>query len=189
MARISYVDKDNATSEVAELFTKMEANGANVLNLWKMAAHSPATLTHLVKLGNTILSKTQLEPKLREMAILCVAEILNCAYERTAHTVIGKSVGMTDEQIIYIKNQESSSVFSPTEQAVLRFTDELMKNGKASQSTFSELEKRLSHKEMMELTIRIGFYELLSLLLLTFDVDLERNTLTLASQIIGSSFG
>ena len=189
MARIPYINKDNATQEVAELFDKMKARGADVLNLWKMAAHSPATLIHLVRLGSAILSKTELDPKLREIAILRVAEILDCAYERKAHTMFGKDVGMTDEQVASIKDWESSSVFSAAERAALSYTDELTRNGKASQNTFSELEKHLSHKEMMELTITTGYYGMLARLLLTFEVDLEGNKLTSPSQIIGRSSG
>jgi alkylhydroperoxidase family enzyme len=185
MARIPYINREKAPREVDELFSKMESHGADVLNLWKMAAHSPATLKHMVKLGNTILSRTELEPKLREMAIIRVAEILDCEYERKAHIMFGKELGMTNEQVTGIKDWESSSVFTATESAVLRFTDEVTGNGKASQSTFSEVEKYLDHREMMELTITAGFYGMLGRLLLTFDVDLEDNALASASQIVG----
>jgi 4-carboxymuconolactone decarboxylase len=186
MARIPYVSKDNTSQEISELFTKIESNGAVVLNLWKMAAHSPATLQHMVRMGNAILSKTEVDPKLREIAILRVAELLNCEYERKAHVVLAKRAGVTDEQVADIKNRESSSAFNPIEQAILRFTDEITKDGKASQSTFSELAKHLSHREMMELTITIGFYGMLARLILTFDVDLEDTNLT-PSKIVGRS--
>jgi 4-carboxymuconolactone decarboxylase len=184
MARIPYINKDNATREVADIFTKMEANGADVLNLWKMAAHSPATLIHMVRLGNSILSRTQLDPKLRELAILRVAEILDCEYERQAHTVFGKDIGLTDRQIIAVKDWGKSSVFSMAEQAVLRYTDEITRNGKVSRATFSETEKHISYMEMMDLTVAAGFYGMLARLLLTFEVDLEDNKLS-SAKIVG----
>jgi AhpD family alkylhydroperoxidase len=146
--------------------------------VWKIAAHSPTTLAHLIRLGNTVLSKTQLNPKLRETAVLCVSEILGCDYERAAHIVMGKAAGMTDEQISSIKKWQQSGIYSKTEQSVLRFTDEFIRNGKPSQSTFADLEKHMSHRELMELTVTIGFYELLAKLLLTFEVDMEDSTLT-----------
>jgi len=70
VSRIPYINRKTAPPETIELFAKMEANGASVLNLWQMAAHSPATLPHLVRLGNAVLAKTSLDPKLRELAIL-----------------------------------------------------------------------------------------------------------------------
>ena len=188
MARIMYINKDNATQEVAEIFAKMEAHGADVLNLWKIAAHSPSMLTHLVRMGSAILTKTELAPKLREMSIIRVAEILDCAYEKKAHILFAKDVGITSEQVMHIKDWESSIVYSAAERATLRFTDELTKKGKAARATFSKLERYLSHKEMMELTITIGYYGMLARLLLTFEVDIEDNMLT-SSQIIGHSSG
>lgn len=187
MARIPYINREDAPQEVDNLFSKMEGHGAEVLNLWKMAAHSPATLKHMVRLGNTILSRTELEPKLREMVIIRVAELLDCEYEREAHIMYGKDLGMTDEYVAGIKDWESSGVFSAAEKTVLRFTDELTKNGKASPETFSELEKYLNHREMMELTVTAGFYGMLARLLLTFEVDLEGDNLASPSQIVGRS--
>lgn len=178
MARIPYIDKNTADPEVSQLFKKIEDNSAQVLNVWKIAAHSPTTLTHLIRLGNTVLSRTQLNPKLREIAVLRVSEILDCAYERTAHIVMGKAAGMTEEQISSIKKWQKSDIYSNTEQSVLRFTDEFIKSGKPLQSTFAEVEKYLTHRELMELTVTIGFYELLAKLLLTFEVDMEDTTLT-----------
>ena len=188
MARIPYVNNDNANQEVSEIFTKMETNGAVVLNLWKMAAHSPVTLIHMIRMGNSILSKTELAPKLREIAILRVAGMIDCAYEKKAHTMLGKSVGITDEQITLIdKDWENSGVFNVAELAVLRYTDEIIKHNKVSKITFSELEKHFNHREMMELTIAIGYYRMLAMLLLTFEVDLESNNLTSPSHIVGHS--
>ena len=185
MSRISYVDRSTAPPETAELFARMESNGASVLNLWQMAAHSPATLPYLVRLGNSILSKTNLNPVLRELAILRQAEILGCAYEITAHSMLGKDVGITDEQINALKSWRASKIFNPAERAVLRFTDELIKRGEVSAHTFSATEKFLDPRGIMELTVTIGFYELLSHLLLTFEVDAESGAFTSASQIMG----
>ena len=185
MSRIPYINRKTAPQETTELFTKMEANGASVLNLWQMAAHSPSTLPHLVRLGNAVLAKTSLDPKLRELAILRQAEIAGCKYEITAHSMLGKSVGMTDSQIAAIKDWRTATVFSRTERAVLRFTDEIIKKGKAGARTVSTLEKLMSHQEMMELTVAIGFYQLLAHVLMTFEVDAETTAFKSASQIMG----
>jgi 4-carboxymuconolactone decarboxylase len=185
MSRIQYINRSTAPPETAELFARMEANGASVLNLWQMAAHSPATLPHLIRLGNSILSKTSLDPKLRELAILRQAEVLGCSYEITAHTMFGRSVGMTDRQITAIKDWRTSQEFNRIERAVLRFTDEIVKKGKATIRTFSSIEKLMSPQEMMELTVTISFYQLLSHILLTFEVDAETTAFKSAAQIVG----
>jgi len=99
--------------------------------------------------------------------------------------MLGKSVGMTDSQIAAIKDWRTATVFSRTERAVLRFTDEIIKKGKAGARTVSALEKLMSHQEMMELTVAIGFYQLLAHILMTFEVDAETTAFKSASQIMG----
>lgn len=185
MARIPYVHKDKAPKEVADIFAKMEANGAPVLNLWKMAANSPATLPHLIRLGNALLTKTTLSPKLREMAILRVAQLLGCEYEKQAHVPFGLEVGMTPVQVKDIGSWESSQAFDPAERAVLRFTDEVAKVGVVRDETFAALAGHLDATMTMELAQTIGFYGMLARVLLAFRVDLETGAPASSAQITG----
>ena len=184
MARISYVEKDKAPPEVAEVFAKMEARGSPVINLWKIAAHAPATLLHFIRMGNALLSKTSLAPKLREMAILRTAAILDCEYERRAHALFGKEVGMTDAQISAIINWESSSAFNKVERAVLQFTDEVAQKGRVRDDIFSSLAEHLDEGMMVELAQTVGFYGMIARILLPFEVDLDAETPT-SAEIIG----
>ena len=181
MERIPYVEKDGAPQEVAETFAKMEARGNPVVNLWKMVAHSPSALIHVIRTGNALLTKTRLTPKLREMAILRTAEMLDCAYERRAHARAGKREGMTDEQVKAIKDWESSNDFDDIERAVLRFTDEVAQLAKVKDETFSNLAKYLDEGMMAELALIVGFYGMLARILLPFEVDLDEEVPTPAS--------
>ena len=187
MARISYVEKNGAPQEVAEVFAKMESRGAPVANLWKMAAHSPPTLLHFIRMGNAVLSKMKLDPKLREMAILRTAALLDCEYERRAHAMFGKEVGMTDKQVRSIHDFENSGAFNETERAVLRFADEVAQKGRVKDETFSALSKHLDEDRMVELAQTVGFYGMIARILLPFEVDLEDDPPASSSQIIGRS--
>ncbi len=173
MPRIPYVEKDGAPQEVAETFAKMEARGNPVVNLWKMIAHSSSALIHVIRTGNALLTKTRIDPKLREIAILRTAELLDCAYEIKAHSKAGIKEGMTEEQVKAIKNWESSSDFNDIERAVLSFTDEVAQNARVKDETFSNLAKYLDEGMMAELALIVGFYGMLARTLLPFEVDLD----------------
>ena len=56
---------------------------------------------------------------------------------------------------------------------VLRYTDDVVANVRASDATFRPLAERMDHQQMVELTMGIGCYMMVSRLLNTFDVDLE----------------
>ena len=185
MARISYIEKGTAPPEIADIFAKMETKGARVGNLWKIAAHCPTTLVHLLRMGNALLTKTRLSPRLREMAILRSAVILDCEYERRGHAMFGKEVGMTEEQVQTIEDWENSNAFNETERAVLRFTDEVVKTSRATDESFSDLARHLEPGMMVELAITIGYYGMLARILLPFEVDLSDAAPTSSSQIVG----
>src|SRR6202012_5973953 len=51
------------------------------------------------ELGAAIRFRTQLTPRIREMAILVVAQAWNSAYERSTHEPIGREAGLTDPEI------------------------------------------------------------------------------------------
>lgn len=164
----------------------MEARGARVGNIWRTAAHSPATLIHLIRLGNAMLSRTRLDPALRELAVLRVAEILDCDYERKPHTMFGKEVGLTDEKIAAVRDWEKADIFNEVERAVLRFTDEVAVKGRVSNVAYAALARHLDAGMMVELAEVIGMYGMLARILLPFEVEQDsEGAPTSAAQIIG----
>ena len=53
----------------------------------------------LQELGASIRFRTRLTPRVREMAILVVAQARDSAYERDSHEPIGRDAGLTDPEI------------------------------------------------------------------------------------------
>ena len=70
MARVRLLEKDQAPQKIKELFQKIEGNGARVMNWYKAMAHSPNVASACIKLGNSVMNKTELSLKIRELAIL-----------------------------------------------------------------------------------------------------------------------
>jgi alkylhydroperoxidase family enzyme len=56
---------------------------------------------------------------------------------------------------------------------VMRYTDDVVLNVRASDATFKPLMERLSLQEMHELMITIGFYMMVSRFLETYDIQIE----------------
>jgi len=93
------------------------------------------------------------------------------------HKRVGKKVGLTDEQITAIEHNPQGGLFSPLEKLVLRYTDDVVKNVKASDALFNELLGHLNKRMMVELTLTIGFYMAVSRFLENFEVDIEPHEL------------
>jgi 4-carboxymuconolactone decarboxylase len=143
------------------------------LNLYRMLPHAATIAPGFLRMGGAILRESALDPMLREIAILRVGFLSNASYEVYQHKRVARNVGMSDEKIAALESDPKSSVFSPLEALVIRYTDEVVKNVKAPDALFNELLAQLDHRRMAELTLTIGFYMAVSRFLENFEVDIE----------------
>jgi alkylhydroperoxidase family enzyme len=165
--------KEEAAPQIKERFQKMEDKGFRILNLYKVMAHCPEVGSNFLRLGNAILFKGVVPPHLRELAILRVGNICQAKYEFTQHIPIALRTGLKQGQIDDLPNWESSEKFSHQERSVLRYTDEVIKNIRVKDETFSAVRDFLSEEGIVELTTAIGYYGMVCRLLEALQVELE----------------
>jgi AhpD family alkylhydroperoxidase len=142
------------------------------LNVFRMVAHAETAFRPWLALGGALLSSLQLDPKLRELAILRVAGIAGCEYERVQHEPIAIGVGATLEQVAALAaGRAEGEEFGPEEELVLRFVGETIESRGAGPSLVAEVEEALSAREVVELLLVIAHYHGLALLLNTTGVE------------------
>jgi 4-carboxymuconolactone decarboxylase len=168
MARIPYFDRSQATGRAAKAYEKLPK-----LNIFAMLGHSGELLDGFTKLGTQILNFSSLDPVLREIAIVRVGVLSGAGYEVYQHERISRQIGMSDALIAGIHEGPAAAVFTPVQRQVMAFTDDVVKNVRASDETFEPLKTALGYKALQELTITIGYYMLVSRFLETFDVEIE----------------
>lgn len=168
MARIPYPDPATLPEEVATLLGKSAP-----LNVFRMMAHAPTAIGPFMRFGNALLLKGELDPLLREMAILRVGHLSGAAYEVQQHERIARQLAMPAEKIAALAQGPAAPVFDAVERAVLVFTDDVVAHVKAGPAAWDGVRAHLSDREVLELTLSIGFYMMVSRVLETFGVDLE----------------
>lgn len=99
MQRINPVDPTTATGKQKELLDAVKAKVGRVPNLMKTFAASPAALEAYLNFSGA-LGGGLLDAKLREQIALTVAEANACEYCLSAHTAIGKMVGLDESEIV-----------------------------------------------------------------------------------------
>ncbi len=177
MARVAMLEMDQVSGELRDRFQKMEERGFEVLNLFKVMANSPVVGRDFLRLGNSILFKGSVEPRLRELAILRVGNLAKAIYEWTQHVPMARQAGLTKEQIDAIPNWNGSNLFSEQERAVLQYTDEVAETIRVSDDTFQGIKKFLTEEQIVELTTTIGYYGMVSRILEALQVELEDSRL------------
>jgi alkylhydroperoxidase family enzyme len=168
MPRIPYFDMEQATPEYRDML-----KGRYNLNLYRMLPHATTVAPGFLRMGGAILRESAIDPQLREIAILRVGFLSKASYEVHQHKRVARKVGLSDAKIAALENDPHSAVFSPLEKLVIRYTDEVVVNVKASDALFDELLAQLDHRRMAELTLTIGFYMAVSRFLENFEVEIE----------------
>jgi alkylhydroperoxidase family enzyme len=168
MARLPYPDPTTLAPETQELLGKLPP-----LNIFRMMGGGEGLLRAYVGLGNHLLAKSKLDPVLREIAILRVGALSNARYEVFHHERIARGLGMSESLFAAIRLGADDPALDETQRLVVRFTDDVVRNVRASDETFRPLAARLSVQELEELTVTIGYYMMTCRFLETFDVDVE----------------
>jgi len=168
MARLPYPDLKTLAADTQEFFRKLPA-----LNIFRMMAGGEGLLPVFVRLGNYLLYKSKLDPILREIAIIRVGVLSKASYEVFQHERIGRGLGMSDRLIAAVHGGPDDPGFDELQRLVMRFTDEVVTNVRASDGTFQALQARLPLRELQELAITIGYYMTVSRFLENFDIDIE----------------
>lgn len=115
-----------------------------------------------------LLTRSTLEPRVRELAVLRIAHLTSCAYEWDEHVTIGKSVGLTDDDIESLVRGEAAD---PFDQTLLTAVDELVATTRIGDSTWAALGERMDTRQLMDLVFTIGGYHMLAMALNTFGVE------------------
>lgn len=170
MARIPYVDPASASPKVRAAFEQLGVE----LNIFKLVAHAETAFEPFLRFAGTLLTRLQLDPVLRELAILEVARISGAEYEWVQHAAIATAVGASDEQVAAVQRGElDAPSLSEPQRAVLQFTRETIEQVGVSDETFERASAHLSSREIVELLLVVGAYRMLAGVMETCAIDLD----------------
>jgi alkylhydroperoxidase family enzyme len=126
------------------------------------------------KFNRAFYTDSQLDPVLRETAILRVGYLSNAAYELQQHEAAARGLKMTDAQLNAIKQGgPQPQALTPQQQAVMDFTDDVVKNVRASDKTLAGVRRYMNDRTVADLVLLIGCYMTVSRYLETMGVPLE----------------
>ena len=168
MALLPYLENKDATPEVLKVLQR-----PIVLNVQRMTANAQRIFPARTRLSNVLMTQIELDPRLREIAILRTAKVCRSVYEWTQHVPPAKSVGVTEAQIAAIEHWQETQCFSELERLVLKFTDEVNANVKAGRETLEGLKLHLTPGQIVELLVIIGHWRQTASILETLEVDLD----------------
>ncbi len=171
--RIAPVEEVQWTPEQAELAAPMVSRGT-MLNIFKTLLNHPDAMRGFMGWGSYVLSKKNTLPsREREIVVLRTGFLCGSGYEWTQHVPIGQRAGLSDAEIVAIKQGADASGWSAADAALIRASDELHARQFVSDSTWKALKTHFSDQQCMDVVFTAGQYTQVSMLLNTFGVQLD----------------
>lgn len=118
MARLPIILPEEAKGKARSLLSDVQKKLGLVPNMTRVMANSPATLEAYLQLSSA-LEGGSLDAKCRERIALETAEANQCEYCLSAHSAIGKMVGLDDGEILESRHAHARD---PKANAALHFS-------------------------------------------------------------------
>jgi len=135
--------------------------------------YAPSVGHALQELGTAIRFRTELAPRVREMAILVVAQAWDSAYERESHELLGRDAGLTDAEIEALRDGADPAFADKQEQVAYSVVRALTGPGPSADLDDQEYDTAvavLGEQALVELSALVGYYATLALQLRIFRV-------------------
>jgi alkylhydroperoxidase family enzyme len=166
MPRIPYRDPDSAPEPIREVIAETP------LALLRIVAHADTAFEPWLRYSNALLRRLELDPLLRELAILQVARLSASEYEWVQHVPIAESFGASEEAIAAIEaGRDEDEALAGEHRAILSFTREVVADGAAAEESVAAMRARLGERQLVELLLVIGSYLGLARLIATVGLE------------------
>jgi alkylhydroperoxidase family enzyme len=173
-ARVPYLSREDLPEADREIFDNLVAERRQpVGNIFRTLAHTPRLLRRFLALGGELRNHTELDPKLRELALMTVGRLTGAEYEFTHHWNLARRVGVPREQLEALADFERSPLFSAAERAVMRYASEATANVAVSNAAWNGAMETLGMPRMMELVLNVAFYNMVVRVLVPCGVEVE----------------
>lgn len=144
----------------ATVEARLVAARGEVSHLYQVLMNSVAAADGWEYFLTIVRQKLSLSPRLREMVILRIAVLNQAPYEFEAHVPHALKAGLSEAEIEALR--EGGAGFTGTDAAVLAYTDAMTRDVHVSADVFAQVEAVFPRAELVDLTVTIGAYNMVS---------------------------
>ncbi|KAB5588186.1 Ran GTPase-activating protein [Ceratobasidium theobromae] len=175
--RVPVVNPPPGTNELADSIRKQQNGTLRALDTALL--NSPQFTIGWTALATQVRYNSTVPGDIRELLILRVAALQGAAYEWQLHEALGRSEGLTSDQLKLIRDPVFSpygssvpAAFNLKQIAALKFTDASTKNSHVSDEVWSTLAGQFTDtQQITELALTVAMYNMVSRFLLAVSVD------------------
>ena len=182
--RLAVLSSDEMSAEQVDLYREILAGprgqGPRAVQLsngtgglagpFNAMLYAPAVGHALQELGAAIRFRTKLTPRIREMAILVVAQAAGSDYEQASHEPIGRDAGLTESELDALRADNDPKFADEQESVAYSTARALTVTRDLDDEEYAEAINALGEEGLVELSTLVGYYATLALQLRIFRV-------------------
>jgi 4-carboxymuconolactone decarboxylase len=150
------------------------AQGDRTIDVFKTCLRNLELCRNWMPFTQYVLGTTNSVPRReRELVILRTSWDCDADYDWAHHVPAAQRAGLSDEEILRISRGPSAAGWSQLDALLLQATDELHRDQRISEATWSRLAERYNQQQMMDLVFAVGQYTMVSMFLNSAQVQLE----------------
>jgi alkylhydroperoxidase family enzyme len=107
----------------------------------------------------------------RELLVLRTAWNCRSEYEWGQHVVVGRRLSITEEEILRVREGPDAVGWTSEDALLIRAADELHHDFTLSDTTWAQLVDRYDEKQLIELPIVVGHYQLMAMVLNSLNIQ------------------
>lgn len=171
-ARVPPLAPDEHTAEVDEILAGAKVPGSQASNVFTTLVRHPGLTRRWLPFGGKLLAG-KLAVRHRELLILRTGWWCGSDYEWGQHVLIGRSSGLSDDEIGRVADGPEASGWSELDAALLRAADELHATSTIGDATWQVLAAHLDVPQLIEVPMVVGHYHMMAFTLNALGVPRE----------------
>ena len=146
--------------KVQEAMDKVNLGPLSPQHFLRVLAHQPRIMGNVVALGGSLMYKSGLSERLRELVIFRVAARTRCNYEWAMHRALfAQRCAITDDELELLKNGAADAgAWNSEERLAIVAVDELHDTSTISARTWEEMSVNWAPAQLLELIVLVGHY-------------------------------
>ena len=164
---------EEAVAAMSVLPDVMQPAPGQTINSLSVLAHHPDAASVVLELTLYLRFHSTLTDRERELLILRTVWLRGAQYELTRHARNALRYGFTREELIRVSVGSSAPEWDETEALLLRAAEELCRDTRIGDETWQALAERYSRKQLMDIALTVGAYEMLAMAFNSFGLQPE----------------
>jgi 4-carboxymuconolactone decarboxylase len=152
------------------VFDAVAEGRGSVRGPFAILMHSPPLCTRVFDVSNYLRFRSDLTPRLRELATIATAREKDCAYVWAAHAPAARREGVAAATVALVRDRADLGALPASDRDVVDYVRQVLGPHHVTQPLFDRLREEHGVPRLVELTALIGHYGLVTALLNAVEV-------------------